>query len=286
LAFALLGVASLLLSWKILWELADLSLSSNSYSYILLIPFISVFVLYLERRKIFAGDRKSGALLPAILLIGGLALIGLLSSGVAKLPAEYSLSIEVGCVLLVWAAAFAFCYGSGALKAARFPFLLLVLLTPIPPTLMDKIVTSLQLGAAEATYILFQLAGVPMFRHGVEFELPVVGIEVAKECSSIHSACALFITSLLVGHLYLRSSGAKAILSFLAIPIAMLANAVRIATLWFLGTKVDIGFLYGNLHRDGGIVFGLLGFAILMACLMAFRTVEGYRHRSLAVAAQ
>jgi exosortase len=218
-------------------------------------------------------------------LAGTLAAYGLFAAGIVSPPAEYRLSIEIACILLVWAAAFALCCGALALRSARFPFLLLLLLAPMPLNLMDKIVTGLQWGAAEATYLIFQLAGVPVFRRGVNFELPVVGIEVARECSSIHSACALFITSLLVGHLFLRSLRGKVCLTLLSIPIAMFANAVRITTLWSLAVKVDIGFLYGNLHHDGGIVFALVGLAILMGCAWLLRKLEGrgQRRQGLAI---
>ena len=273
--FVVLGIASVVLFWKPLRELAMLSLSSDPYSYILLIPFISAFFLFLERRKIFAGIGTNHSPLTA----GPLAIFGvlggLLAMDVVTPPAEYGLSIKIVCAVLVWAAAFALSYGAPALKAARFPFLLLLLLVPIPSHLMEKIVTSLQWGSAEATYRLFQLFGVPMFRAGVRFELPIVGIEVAKECSSIHSACALFVTGLLVGHLFLKSLRMKVCLSLLTIPIAMFTNAVRIVTLWFLATKVDIGFLYGNLHHKGGILFSLVSLSILLSCMYLLRKLEG-----------
>ena len=179
LPFAVLGVVSFALFWRTLRELWALSLSADSYSYILLIPVISAFVLYLERRKIVAGIGTYRSRVVAALLAGALAILGLFGGlfvvDVVNPPAEYVLSIKVVFVLLAWAAAFALCYGAQALKADRFPFLLLLLLVPIPSNLMEKIVTGLQWGSAEATYALFQLAGVPMFRVGVNFELPVVG---------------------------------------------------------------------------------------------------------------
>ena len=55
LSFAIVAAASVALFWRALGELAALSLSADSYSYILLIPVISAFVFYLERRKVFAG---------------------------------------------------------------------------------------------------------------------------------------------------------------------------------------------------------------------------------------
>lgn len=274
LSFAVLGAASVVLFWRTLRELAALSLSADSYSYILLIPVIGAFVFYLERRKVFDGIGSYRPLMAAALLAGALAVYGLFALDVINPPANYVLSIRVVSILLVWAAAFALCYGAPALENARFPFLLLLLLVPIPSNWMEKIVSGLQWGSAEAAYALFQMAGVPIFRAGVEFELPVVGIEIARECSSIHSACALFVTGLLVGHLFLRSLWAKICLTLVAVPVAMFTNAVRIVTLWSLATKVDIGFLYGNLHRKGGIVFSLVSLSILMGWLRLLQKLE------------
>ena len=41
-------------------------------------------------------------------------------------------------------------------------------------------------------------------------------------------------------------------------------NGVRIATLTILANYVDPSFLYGRLHHDGGVVFFLLGLALLL----------------------
>ena len=115
----------------------------------------------------------------------------------------------------------------------------------------------------------------PIFRTGVNFGLPVVGIEVARECSSIHSACVLFVSGLLVGHLFQRSLGAKIYLTFLTVPIAMFTSAVRIVTLWFLATKVDIGFIYGNLQPQWRYSVLSDSSLYLMACLYLVRKLEG-----------
>jgi exosortase len=273
LLFAVLGLASIALFWAPLQQLVALSLSDRPYSYILVIPVISAFVLYLERRKEFARIAfRPGVGLPV--LMAALAMYGLFALQVVHIPAEYLLSVVVLALILVWAAAFTLCYGLQTLRAALFPLLLLLLLVPIPSHLMDKIVSSLQWGSAEATYGIFKLIGVPMFRDGVRFELPGIGIEIAEECSSIHSACALFITALLIGHLFLKSLRMKVCLSLLSLPVAMFTNAVRIVTIWFLATKVDVGFLYGNLHRNGGILFSLISLSVLMGSLNLLRKLE------------
>jgi exosortase len=280
-----LAAVSVALFWPALQELRALSLSDDRYAYLLLIPLNSAVVLYLDRQRIFSGTAAGRSAQAVGLSAGALAILallgGLLVWNVLPLPADIQLAIKVIFMLLVWAAAFALCFGIPALKAAKFPFLLLLLMAPIPAPLMDRIVTGLQTGSADATYALFRLAGVPVFRMGVDFELPMIGIQVAKECSSIHSGSALFIVSLLVGHLLLRSLPAKVCLTLLSIPIAMLSNAVRITTLWFLATRVDIGFLYGNLHHNGGILFALLALCILMSCLYLLRKLESRRQLSV-----
>jgi exosortase/archaeosortase family protein len=105
--------------------------------------------------------------------------------------------------------------------------------------------------------------------------LPGVGIEIARECSSIHSGWALFITGLLLAHMFLKSTRMQVCLTLLTIPIAIFTNAVRIVTIWFLATKVDIGFLYGKLHHRGGILFSLISLSILVVSLYVLRRTEG-----------
>jgi len=209
-----------------------------------------------------------------LFLAASVAIYALLALRVVQPSPNYLLSAVMLSIVLVWVAAFAVCYGVHTFRAALFPLLLLLLMVPVPFDEMDKIIAVLQRGAAEATYLLFKLAGVPMFRNGVTFELPGIGIEVAAECSSIHSAWALFITGLLLGHMFLRSLPKKICLSVLTIPVAAFTNAVRIVILWFLGTHVDPGFLTGSLHHNGGIVFSLISLSILMTCLFLLRKME------------
>jgi len=53
---------------------------------------------------------------------------------------------------------------------------------------------------------------------------------VSEECSSHHSACALFITGLLIAHMFLKSIWTKIGLSIVTVSIAMFTNAIRIVT--------------------------------------------------------
>jgi exosortase len=206
-----------------------------------------------------------------------LVVYGVLAFGLVPMPADYQLSLLTVAIVMVWLAGFTVCYGMRAAKAALFPLLFLLLVAPLPLAAMDAVVVMLQKGSAQASYLLFTLGGVPIVRYGFRFELPGIVIEVAKECSSIHSGWALFITSLLVAHVFLRFFWTKACLIVLSLPIAVGTNAIRIVTIWFLGTHVDSGFLSGNLHRRGGILFSFVSLPTLLVVLYVLRKIERRR---------
>jgi exosortase len=275
--FAILMLASMAAFWTPLRALLSLSLADDRYSQIALVPFISAYFLYRERRRIFSRTAFRPAVGLAILAVP-LGVCCLLAAGRVQTPADCTLSLSMLAILLVWSLGFAGCYGFESLAAAMFPFLFSLLLVPIPSGVMDKIVGVLQRGSAELTDLVLRLAGVPMFREGTRFSLPGLGIEIAKECSSIHSSWALFIMGLLLGHLCLNTIWAKASLSALTIPIAIFTNSLRIVTLWYLGTHVDAGFFYGNLHHRGGALFSSISCAVLLVLLYLLRRIERRRH--------
>jgi exosortase len=270
LAFWLLSIGTF---WGPLRQLLILSLTDDRYSHLVLIPFISAYLMYGKRRDIFrvtAYRLRVG--IPLVLIAVGSG--WWFSLRLLSARSDYGLSFAILAVVFAWVAGFLLCHGVRALRPARFPLLFLLLMIPIPSVLMEKVILVLQVGTSDLIYALFRLAGTPLFRQGLTFELPGVGIVIAEESSSIHSAWALFITGLLVGHFFLRSFPAKACLSLLTVPIAVFTNAVRIVTIWFLATHVNIDFMYGNLHRHGGILFSLVSLFILLFSLWMLRKLE------------
>jgi exosortase/archaeosortase family protein len=54
-------------------------------------------------------------------------------------------------------------------------------------------------------------------------------------------------------------------------------NGIRIATLTILAQYVDSGFLYGRLHHEGGVVFFLIGLALLLPVFLLLQRGEAPR---------
>jgi exosortase/archaeosortase family protein len=96
-------------------------------------------------------------------------------------------------------------------------------------------------------------------------------MEVAPQCSGIHSSVALFIISLLAGYLFLRLRWKRATLALAVIPLALLRNGFRVFTIGQLCVHVGPEMINSNLHRHGGPLFfvlSLVPFFLLLFFLM------------------
>ncbi len=260
-------------------RLMRLSSHDERYSHVVLIPIISLLLLWLERRRIFVQSQY--CLVATPLLLFGLVVYSIGKVRAPALGLNDSLSVMVFGMVLTWIAGFVLCYGTRSFRAALFPLFFLLLMIPIPTLVLDNIVLALQKGSSQVTYVLFKLLGVPVFWQGFRFSLPGVEIEIAKECSGIRSSLALFITGILASHVFLRSGWRMIVLSLSMIPLAIFKNAVRIVTLSWLGVYVDRSFLFGRLHHQGGILFALIALAIFIPLLFVLQESESTLTRQL-----
>jgi exosortase len=266
--FILMCAFPLLLSWSLLGVLATLVLGNDTFSQIPLIPLVSIFLIHNDKERIFS-RLSSSLVLGVALLVVGTVCLALARLNVWQLTTANQLSLLVLGMVLFWIGSFALFFGIDALRAASFPLLFLVFTIPIPEPLLSKLIFLLQKGSTDAAEAIYRLTNVPYLREGFDFTLPGVRIRVAEECSGIRSTLALLITTLLAGHLFLRSTWKQILLCFIAIPIAMLKNGLRIFTLSTLAVYVNPGFLHGNLHKYGGIPFFVLAL-VPMALLLVY----------------
>jgi exosortase len=260
-----------------LHDLFRLSRSSDAYSHILVIPFISIGLIYAERKVVF--EKIGGtSRIAAALLLTEILLCVLIGRFVSFNPGKGSSTLATLALLfLVWSG-FSWFYGDRAFRAGLFPLLFLLLMLPLPAPLLERLILWLQWGSAEVTNWIFHATGTPVVRQGLVFTVPGVTIEITKDCSGIRSALALLITCLAAGYLLLRMTWARAVLLLAVVPVVFLKNGIRIAALTLLAVHVEPGFLFGRLHQEGGVVFFALGLVILLPILLWLQRVE--RNRS------
>lgn len=261
-------------------SLAEITLRDDTYSHIPLIPLVTFYLIFSDRKRIFSRF-SPGWKLGGLFLVGGASCFVLGQRNFWSSAPENVLCIEALGIVLAWAAAFAFFFGAGALRAARFPFLFLLFMVPIPLPILNRTIFVLQEGSASSAAFLFNLCHIPFLRQGFDFLLPGVTIRVAEECSGIRSTLALIIMSVLAGHIFLRKFPSQVLLCLLVFPFTVFKNGLRIMVLSTLAIYVNPGFLHGRLHEYGGMVFFAVGLVPLAICLLLLQRGEAHNVKRL-----
>src|SRR6266404_1003175 len=200
-----LAAFTLLLGICFASPLSDLSryaAHSDLYSHILLIPFISLYLVWLKRRNLALQSEPIRGLAVFPLLLAAAALIGYwaaVRSGWKPTTDDYLALMTLAFLAFFVSGCFLF-LGRQTMRNIAFPIVFLIFMVPFPSFLLGWIETILQHGSAYAAAGFFKASGMPLFRQGLEFQLPGFSMHVAQECSGIHSTLVLFITSLLAGH--------------------------------------------------------------------------------------
>lgn len=267
--FGIFSVILVAVAFEPLRRLVQLSLGWNEadLSYIVMIPFISVALIYWDRRKIFLQPRTSIGP-AAVLFVVGVILYSLGHAVAVTWQEQNYLAVMTAAVIVLFYSGFLLFYGWPIFKAALFPMLFLTLAIPMPTWLLESFTNFLLRGSAEMVSWLFAVTGTPVFREGAIFAMPRLTINIAPECSGIRSTLGMYIVTLIAGRLFLKSNLRRTLLLIVVVPVSLFKNAVRIVTLTLLALHVDMSFMTGSLHQDGGIVFMMIGLAILYPFLV------------------
>jgi exosortase len=262
----ILAGVSLLFWWHALVDTMRLALESDSYTHLLLIVPLSGVLIYLDSKALRSDPQRSprvgSALLVLALVLGWYARWRMPGA-----PYDVRLSLSIFGLVTWWIASVLVGFGTRTtIRSIPLPLYLLFLFVPLPEAVVNLIIRALQFGTAWTAALLFRVIGEPIQRDGILLSLTNLDIEVATECSSIRSSWFLAITTILLAHLFLRTWWRKALLIAAAIPLAVMKNGLRVFVIAELGTRVDPGFLDGDLHHRGGIVF--LGIAVVAAGIL------------------
>ena len=156
--------------------------------------------------------------------------------------------------------------GYGALRAAWFPVLYLIFLAPLPATFVDAITAPLKNWISVIVVDLLYAAGYPIARSGVMITIGQYQLLVADACSGLRSMFSLAALGTLFMYVMARKSIAHNVIMVAAIlPIAFIANIVRVVVLvlvtYHMGDEVGQGFLHGA----AGIVLMLVALVFFFA---------------------
>ena len=251
----LMAVASAFLAagWPTFaWMAERFDAHDSFYSHGWLVPLASGWLIW-QRRQVLRTVPLAGS-------FAGLALL-LPSLAVLVLANWWRLGFVGGFALLgvVWGLVWTW-WGWPLMRALRFPLLFLLFMVPLPGVLLIAISFKMKLLAAAMATGCIHMAGVPALQGGSTIQVPGATVIVDDTCSGLRSLISLITLSTLWAAFMpaTASRWQKAAVVASALPIALIANMVRILVLVFLaavyGPEASEGFLH---YGSGFVVFGV-----------------------------
>jgi exosortase len=226
-----------------------------NFSHGFFVPVFSAFLLWQDRFRLAAiKPHPSWTGLPLFVFGLGVLVVG-------QLGAEIFLSRLS--ILFVMAGLIIFMAGWDLFRAVIFPWAFLLLMIPIPAIVFTQITFPLQILASKLAAAALPWLGVPVLRQGNIIVLPKMVLEVADACSGIRSLMSLVTLAIIYGYLMERSLWMRAVLALAAVPIAIVANSLRILGSGLLVQYWDAEKAEGFFHIFQGWMMFVASLAML-----------------------
>jgi exosortase len=229
--------------------------TDDNYSHGFLIVPIAAYLVW-ERRAALARLSIRPSHWGAVVLAASLGLLVAGTLGAELFLTRISIiGVVAGGVL--WLA------GWPALRVLTFPLAFLLLMIPIPAIIFNQIAFPLQLLASRFGTAVMSLAAVPVLREGNVLILANTTLEVAEACSGIRSLVSLLTLGVLVGYFADRRAWFRIVLPAATIPIAIVANGVRVAGAGIAAYYYGPEAAEGALHTFSGWLVFVCSLALL-----------------------
>lgn len=236
------------------------TLPDDSYGF--LVALFVGYLLWTRHTKLLSVETKPrwaglALLVPGLMIL----LVGVLGADLFLSRVSFLL-VVAGLILLF--------FGMGILRQLGFAFFVLFLAIPLPTLILNQVTFPLQLFASSCASAMLSLVNVPVLRDGNVIQLASMQLEVAEACSGIRSLMSLFAVAVIFGFFFETTTWKRVVLALASIPIAVLANAIRIfgtgLCVQFWSPEKAVGFFH---EFSGWLIFlvSLLCLYIVHVCL-------------------
>lgn len=230
--------------------------------------------LIMRRRKELAKVRSTGS--SAVMLA---IIVPALAVYVFARAFDF-LSVEIASAGLVLGAAAYGYFGAEVVKRLWFPILYLCFMIPLPLWFIDAVTAPLKELVSWSASGLLELAGYPIVRQGVTLYVAQYQLLVEDACAGLNSLVSL--TAISLFYIYLLHNATwrySLLLVAWIIPLAILANMVRIIILVLITYHFGNAAAQGFLHSTAGLVMfatALLGIFVVDALMQALGRKLGW----------
>ena len=219
---SLVVAAAVLITYReVLASLVRQWSTDDNYSHGFFVLPLALYFAWERRARLLAAPVRPHPL-GWVVILGSLAvyLAGILGSELFL--TRVSLIGLIGGIVLCLA-------GRAALRTLAFPILFLLLMVPLPAIVFNQVAFPLQLLASQMGEGVIATAGVPVLREGNVLHLPSRSLEVVEACSGIRSLVSLLMLAIVLGYFTERRLRNRILIALAAVPLAIVANAARVA---------------------------------------------------------
>lgn len=254
-ATVLLAVSFLVLYYGVAARLVQDWINDDNYSHgFLIVPLAAYFAWERRDRLMAVMNRPSIWGLPIVLASVGVLFAGFLGA---------ELFLTRISIIGVLAGGIVFLLGWRALRTLTFPLAFLLLMIPIPAIIFNQIAFPLQLLASRVGEVTLDALQIPVLREGNVIILAHTSLEVAEACSGIRSLISLLTLGLVYGYFMDPRGGVRVAIAASTIPIAIIANALRVAGTGVAAHHFGAEAAQGFFHTFSGWLVFVVAFSML-----------------------
>lgn len=235
---------------KTWWEVPD-------YSHGFFVPAVALFFLWWKRNALRTLPPRPTRW--GLFVVGASQLIFL----TGYLGAEFFL--QQSSILVFLGGLVLFLWGWRALREIAFILLLLLLAIPLPSVILNAVTMPLQLIASSWAASILHLCHVPVYREGNILQLDRQLLNVTEACSGIRSLMSLVTGGMIIGYFLPVRWLPKTAFVLSTIPVALAANAARVAGTGLIGQSFGERWATGFFHLFSGWLIFVLAFGALCA---------------------
>ena len=271
LAIAAFAVSLAILYWPVLTKLVSDWAHDDNYSHGFLIPPLAAYLVW-ERWDRLKATPCSPSMTGLFVIAASFVVLLAGSLGAELFLSRMALiGVLIGSVLYV--------LGWRHLKLLAFPLGVLLLMIPIPAIIFNQIVFPMQLVASQAGEAAVSAAGIPVLREGNIITLANTTLEVAEACSGIRSLVSLLTLAIVFGYFTDPRNGIRTAIALSAIPVAILANALRVAGTGIAAHYYGAAAAEGFFHSFSGWIVFIAAFAMLFVVVQLLHWIAPLQRR-------
>jgi exosortase len=253
--------------------------TDDNYSHGFLIVPLALYFAYARRQELAITPPRPRTVAGGLIILGSLVLLAAGTLGSEFFLSRVSLLGALAGIVLVL-------YGAEHLRLLIFPIGFLALMIPIPAIVFNQIAFPLQMLASRFGEQVVAGWGLPVLREGNVIVLASTTLEVAEACSGIRSLVSLLTLGVVLGYFTDPRGGVRAAIALATIPIAIVANGLRVAGTGVAAHYFGPAAAEGFFHTFSGWLLFASAFLMLLGVVRLVRIVTPGRAFAGAVASQ